>query len=118
MTMVSELWSSSLTAPIVGSSSFKSALLRSLITAAAFGYRRSGLFSVHFKMILARLGDTSGFNILGSGIGSSRCASATVTVLSPSNGTWPVTISNMVIPKEYRSLRSSLYPPLACSGEI
>ena len=56
--------------------------------------------------------------VIASYMLTSRCASATVTVLSPSNGTWPVTISNMVIPKEYRSLRSSLYPPLACSGEI
>jgi len=69
-------------------------------------------------MILSKLGVTPGFIRLGRGIGSSRWARATVTVLSPPKGTRPVTISNMVIPREYRSLRSSLYPPLACSGEI
>ena len=43
---------------------------------------------------------TSGFSWLGGGTGSSKCARATDTVLSPLKGTWPVTISYMVMPKE------------------
>ncbi len=40
------------------------------------------------------------------------------TVVSPSNGTRPVTISYIVIPREYISLLASARPPLTCSGEL
>ena len=51
-------------------------------------------------MICSMARDMSGTYWLGGVTGSSRWARATVTVLSPSKGTRPVTISYMVIPKE------------------
>ena len=48
---------------------------------------------------------------------SLTCLSATETDVSPSKGTWPVSISYMTTPTEYRSLFSSATSPRACSGE-
>ena len=48
---------------------------------------------------------------------SLTCFSATETLVSPSKGTWPVSISYITTPTEYRSLFSSATSPRACSGE-
>ena len=45
------------------------------------------------------------------------CFNATETGVSASNGTFPVNISYITTPKEYKSDLLSVYPPLACSGE-
>ena len=71
---------------------------------AFFEYKAKGPWQFvglkYFKMIFSRLTGICGLYTLGLVIGSSRCASATVTVLSPSKGTRPVTISYMVMPNE------------------
>ena len=48
---------------------------------------------------------------------SLTCLSATETEVSPSKGTFPVSISYITTPTEYRSLFSSAISPRACSGE-
>ena len=48
---------------------------------------------------------------------SLTCFKATDTLVSPSKGTLPVSISYITTPTEYRSLFSSAISPLACSGE-
>ena len=73
---------------------------RSSITSDMFSYLRSTLFCVHFRMICSRLYGRSGTYFLGDTISSCRCLIAIATVVSPSNGTCPVTISYMVIPSE------------------
>ena len=73
---------------------------RSRISAWQFRYLRSGFFCVHFMIIHSRLYGISGTSSAGDTISSCRCLIATDTVESPSNGTWPVIISYMVMPAE------------------
>ena len=100
------------------SSGITSDFLRSVISSAADWYLLSGFFCVHLRTILSMLTGISAATVEGAGISSWICCTATATVESPSKGTVPVNISNIVIPSEYISLLSSEYPPLACSGEI
>ena len=73
---------------------------KSLISSARVLYLRSGLFCVHLMMISSKLCGSSGAYWDGGTISSWRCLIAIATVVSPSKGTLPVTISYMVIPKE------------------
>ncbi len=53
------------------------------------------------------------------GAGSSlTCISATETGVSAVKGSWPVAISYIMTPREYRSLRLSIFEPETCSGLI
>ena len=56
--------------------------------------------------------------MLGAGIFSSKCAKAILTTTSPSKGKRPVSISYILIPREYISLLLSHFSPFACSGDI
>ena len=60
----------------------------------------------------------AGKGILNRQVFDENFLMAIATVVSPLKGTRPVSISNKVIPNEYTSLFSSLYPPLACSGDV
>ena len=94
------------------------ALFKSDISNEIFGYLLSALFCVHFKIIFSMLTGTLGKYSLTLGTLLLICFKAIVTVDSPSKGTLPVSISNIVMPSEYMSLFSSTYCPPACSGEI
>ena len=52
---------------------------------------------------LSSAGEIFGLMVEGRAISLLICIMATDTGLSPSKGTWPVTISYMTIPREYRS---------------
>ena len=46
------------------------------------------------------------------------CRIATVTKLSPGNGTFPLSSSYRTAPSPYTSLCASALSPFACSGEM
>ena len=93
------------------------ASLRSDMSRSILSYLSSAFFCVAFLIIPSRPLVTSGLYCLMSGSSSLRCLSAMAIELLASKGTLPVAISNIVIPREYISLFSFTYPPLACSGE-
>ena len=99
---ITRVFSTSSAEPIVTKSSFglTSAFFRSKRRSSIVAYLRSGLFMVHFKMIFSKLIGSSGAYALGATISSCKCCKATATVVSPSNGTRPVTISYITIPRE------------------
>ncbi len=65
----------------------------------------------------SRLSLTWALTMEGGTTSSLRCFRAMLTGVSPSKGTRPVASSNIRMPREYRSLRASMKPPRACSGE-
>ena len=68
--------------------------------------------------IASSAGGMSGLISIGGIGGSLTCMSATVTGVSASNGTRPVSSSYRTTPTEYRSERASTGRPCACSGEM
>ena len=63
-------------------------------------YRSSAFFRMALRIIPATLWDTLGFICSMEGSSSFKCFKAMATVESPSKGTRPVAISNIVTPRE------------------
>ena len=93
------------------------ASLRSDINISILSYLSSAFFCVAFLIIPSNPLVILGLYCFISGSSSFKCLSAIAIELLASKGTLPVTISYIVIPREYISLFSLTYPPLACSGE-
>jgi hypothetical protein len=54
----------------------------------------------------------------GAGAGACTICSATAERVAPENGSLPVSISNMTMPREKMSVRWSSCSPSACSGDM
>uniref|UniRef100_A0A6J5ZPV4 Unannotated protein n=1 Tax=freshwater metagenome TaxID=449393 RepID=A0A6J5ZPV4_9ZZZZ len=63
------------------------------MNSSAVAKRSACSFASAFMITASSAGLIAGLIELGSGAGSLTCLRAIVTALSPSNGTWPVTIS-------------------------
>ncbi|OPZ43415.1 MAG: hypothetical protein BWY94_01880 [Actinobacteria bacterium ADurb.BinA094] len=80
---------------------------RSRANSAADWYLCRGSLAIALSTIWFRVRGMPGTRSAGSRATSFTCLSATVTALSPLNGTVPVSISYRTTPTEYRSERSS-----------
>ena len=93
------------------------AFLKSINISLAVWYLNVVSFFSALIIILFTAVGKLGLTSIGSSGSSCICFNATDTGVSASNGTFPVTISYITTPKEYKSDFASVYPPLACSGE-
>ena len=96
---------------------FFKAFLKSTNISVADWYLNVVSFCNALIIILFTAIGTFLFTSIGSTGFSCICFNATDTGVSASNGTFPVTISYITTPKEYKSDFASVYPPRACSGE-
>ncbi len=95
-----------------------SMFVSSELTSPALWYLFSFSFSRHLIMTLLRSSGICLFSSLGSLGISLLCFTPIVNGVSPSKGTWPVTISYIITPKEYISDRWSISFPSTCSGDM
>ena len=85
---------------------------------AVLAKRFSLSFSQALLMAVSTCAGTSGRLARIDGIGVSVCIFIMANWLAPSNGTFPASISNSMIPREYMSVRRSmLRSAVICSGE-
>ena len=66
----------------------------------------------------SRSAGDSRFSDDGAGAGACTICSATADRVAPVKGGLPVSISNMTMPSEKRSVRESTGSPRACSGDM
>ena len=91
---------------------------RAAFTSSADSGRCAGsLESIRSMSASSGLGH-SGLCHVGATAAVLMCCPMIATGLSPVNGGLPVTISYIIAPREYRSLRTVISPPIACSGDI
>ena len=93
------------------------ALLKSANISVADWYLSVGSFFIAFKTISFTAVGISGFSSIGVTGSSCICFNATETGVSASKGTFPVSISYITTPNEYKSDFASITLPFACSGE-
>jgi len=79
--------------------------------------RSSGFLAMALRMTCSTSRGMRRLYLVGKGMSSWTCFRAMLMAVSPWKGTTPVIISYMTTPREYISVRSSIWPPLACSGE-
>ena len=94
-----------------------SASFRAIMSSSADANLSPGCLAVALRTTASISGDTAGFSREGAGTLPFICIIATLTAFSPSNGTFPVSISYITMPSEYISDFASTNPPRACSGE-
>ena len=85
-------------------------------SARAEAGRRSRSFSVACSTTRSSAAGTPGATEEGAGTRSVRCLYAMATEVSPENGGFPVSSSNITTPVAYRSVRGSAGSPWICSG--